>query len=652
MSLDTTEGIGVVEGNDETMTEESPNKKEPEKELQELATESHPYKMLIKRMLADLLRARTATEMSFADAKHLTAGEKITNSESKTRLLESLETAQTMLDNAYKLGVVTLKENVSLALLLAAQEESDGAFSSDVLQLVQDNKGEDMKTESAELLALQLQAFPQAEAPEVEPEVRKETRTRRQFTCDLCDFTCRTPLLFKRHKQKRHKETGSILPQKPAKQEKLKCVLCEAEFAKKRELNHHMQDSHSDMWFQCDFENCQFTAPTANQVSRHIKSVHLTTEYKCNHCDDTFPTEYRLQSHVSADHEGKSYECDTCGFTTPLKSKLAQHWKKNHEVNNDEPAAFFCQKCEYSCSRQDNLKAHVKRMHSDVLVCPQCPPDENDQRKAFKSPYELKTHVNFVHNGIGFSCDQCEFRTAHEGKLQTHKQVVHEKKTLSCDDCEYKTIKPELLKQHIKSRHSGIMFQCDECPYTTGSKSILKTHIRIQHKNIRYPCDECEYQAQTKNYLSKHKMAKHGVKIRYKCDQCEQKLTSQILLKKHKKLMHEGVRYSCDQCDYSVGTENRLKEHKAVKHEGRKFSCEECDYTAATAIAVKQHKNEKHLGITYPCDLCDYVASRPKSLKQHMKNHEADEIKGEEEYADDDIHVEETKTSVVYITYK
>ena len=34
MSLDTTEGIGVVEGNDVTMTEESPNKKEPEKELQ------------------------------------------------------------------------------------------------------------------------------------------------------------------------------------------------------------------------------------------------------------------------------------------------------------------------------------------------------------------------------------------------------------------------------------------------------------------------------------------------------------------------------------------------------------------------------------------------------------------------------------------
>merc|ERR1719239_187439 len=110
--------------------------------------------MLIKRMLADLLKARTATEMSFTDAKHLTADERIRNSEAKTRLLESLETAQTMLDNVYKLGIVTLKENVSLALLMAAQEESDGAFNSDVLQLVQENEGEDMKTESAELLAL------------------------------------------------------------------------------------------------------------------------------------------------------------------------------------------------------------------------------------------------------------------------------------------------------------------------------------------------------------------------------------------------------------------------------------------------------------------------------------------------------------------
>ena len=41
----------------------------------------------------------------------------------------------------------------------------------------------------------------------------------------------------------------------------------------------------------------------------------------------------------------------------------------------------------------------------------------------------------------------------------------------------------QLLKAHKDSKHNGIKYSCDECDYGANTKSILKVNIESKHKN-------------------------------------------------------------------------------------------------------------------------------------------------------------------------
>ena len=43
--------------------------------------------------------------------------------------------------------------------------------------------------------------------------------------------------------------------------------------------------------------------------------------------------------------------------------------------------------------------------------------------------------------------------------------------------------KKQLLKAHKDSKHNGIKYSCDECDYVANTKSILKGNIESKHKN-------------------------------------------------------------------------------------------------------------------------------------------------------------------------
>ena len=43
--------------------------------------------------------------------------------------------------------------------------------------------------------------------------------------------------------------------------------------------------------------------------------------------------------------------------------------------------------------------------------------------------------------------------------------------------------KKERLKAHKDSKHNGIKYSCDECDYGANTKSILKVNIESKHQN-------------------------------------------------------------------------------------------------------------------------------------------------------------------------
>ena len=58
------------------------------------------------------------------------------------------------------------------------------------------------------------------------------------------------------------------------------------------------------------------------------------------------------------------------------------------------------------------------------------------------------------------------------------------------------------LKGHIKTQHEGLCFSCDQCDPKTPYPAKLKIHIKLKHKGIHHKCDQCNFKALKKNNLS------------------------------------------------------------------------------------------------------------------------------------------------------
>ena len=50
-------------------------------------------------------------------------------------------------------------------------------------------------------------------------------------------------------------------------------------------------------------------------------------------------------------------------------------------------------------------------------------------------------------------------------KLQNHLEVVHEGKKYPCDQCTYKAAQKDNLLKHRQSIHEGVKYWCEQCNY-------------------------------------------------------------------------------------------------------------------------------------------------------------------------------------------
>ena len=78
-----------------------------------------------------------------------------------------------------------------------------------------------------------------------------------------------------------------------------------------------------------------------------------------------------------------------------------------------------------------------------------------------------------------------------------------------CNECDYKKY-IDNFKQHIKLIHEGVRYSCDQCDYKGTSKSHLTSHVKSIHEGVRYPCDQCDYKATRTRYLHGHQLTNHN----------------------------------------------------------------------------------------------------------------------------------------------
>ena len=215
---------------------------------------------------------------------------------------------------------------------------------------------------------------------------------------------------------------------------------------------------------------------------------------------------------------------------------LAKMNLNTEKLDNFDYATIFCDKCDYSCRRKDQIRLHKATKHEGYrFKCTKC-------EKEFKCKSHRNVHIKAEHEGVRFHCDQCDYAAKTKQTLQKHKLIHNmEREKIPCTKCPKTYIDKEHLNRHVKTHHDKIGLKCDKCPYVVSTEKKLKVHSRIHERPIKpqkikklLPCEQCGEEFSTKMELALHIGAAHfSADEKYPCHLCGLETNSKRVLKNH-----------------------------------------------------------------------------------------------------------------------
>ena len=387
-------------------------------------------------------------------------------------------------------------------------------------------------------------------------------------------------------------------------------------------------EEESDQQYQC--EDCDYVGTKRRYIVRHYQNVH---KKKLGRKKTTLKAEVKSPR--------KRYDCPDpdCDYFSGNRFRVRLHAKKEHDII------------------MPTLKTMPKKkskLTSSNHACDQC-------SKSFPILSRLRDHKLFVHDGVTFDCNLCDFKGSRP-MLNRHKRAVHDAR-YACDECDFKGSSLDYLKEHKQSKHLGIRYNCEHCASAFASLRNLKTHIREKHEEKTLLCDQCHFTTNFNHILKTHVNAVHlqkyyceqcqllypnaralenhmenkhreGPKLpkgksvkkeaakRYMCDKCPFKTEWYPHLETHINNLHGTKVFACDLCDYTTLLPKEFRRHWGYRHDPntKRFPCDQCHYSATFIHALKTHIQIVHEGIRYPCDMCDYKATKKEDVIKHKNN--------------------------------
>ena len=207
-------------------------------------------------------------------------------------------------------------------------------------------------------------------------------------------------------------------------------------------------------------------------------------ELKCIPCDKTFSTKIIMKQHFKYIHEGIKHSCEQCNYKGATPEQVKMHTDAKHKGIKHP-----CNMCDYKASYPHGLKRHIKFVHLGEKV-EKVKKEESELKqhqchhcvKLFSSISNLNHHVRFVHEGISYDCNACNFKAPTKADFKVHIRVKHEGVKFTCDQCVYQASYQTHLTRHIQSVHDGIKFNCNQCNAQFTQKCSLRTHKKMKHE--------------------------------------------------------------------------------------------------------------------------------------------------------------------------
>ena len=163
-----------------------------------------------------------------------------------------------------------------------------------------------------------------------------------------------------------------------------------------------------------------------NTDVRHSKKEENTAnleKFKCTECDSQLKSKIALTQHYKI--HNKTYQCPECekvfARNNQMHNHLKSHLKKRERNSNVKPtkkqskSPVSCSICDQVFSHTQNMKAHYRREHEGLTFsCEQCD-------KKYTSAYARRNHVRAFHDKKRpFKCKICNKTFPFEQGLSNH----------------------------------------------------------------------------------------------------------------------------------------------------------------------------------------------------------------------------------------
>ena len=234
--------------------------------------------------------------------------------------------------------------------------------------------------------------------------------------CDQCDYKASNQAILRQHILRMH-ELGKYGHE---------CQLCDKEFSRTNNLKRHIEQVHMSVKrFKCD--QCQFETSAKATIKQHKSSKHEGITYKCDQCDKKFYDKKLLKHHILIEHDKFRFECSVCHFMCKTTETLKNHIQVEHENN----PKLECDSCNKTFSTLKYLKMHKYHVHTRKIPCKEC-------KQIFRTQSSLNRHHKAFHSDEIVHCEKCGIRSKNGIEAEKHRQANHNGIKYTCNQCDFK----------------------------------------------------------------------------------------------------------------------------------------------------------------------------------------------------------------------